>query len=419
MNVHIDVAPPSRGARGAATVLPHLRTPPVPKRRTWTINGRFLSQNVTGVQRYGREILQALDTHLAEGHPLARDLSIELLVPNTTLSVPPLKHIRMHKAWGLRGHLWEQVVLPIHARGAILSLCNTSAILPAKQIVCIHDLNTVTHPKSYSGVFRGLYRAIIPRVLKRAAAVATVSQYSAQQLATHGPAVLKHVYVIPDGHEHVRQWCQVETKSAGTAVVDDATIVIIGSPAPHKNIRLILELAPELADHGIRIAVVGRLDTRVFQNRRDLPRSNTITWLGAVSDGELRRLYQSCLCLAFPSRAEGFGLPPLEAMALGCPVVSSNCASMPEVCGDSVLYASPDDPRAWLQAFVALRTNTQLRALLVQRGRARAQTFTWRRSAELYLEVMASLDGLDVEQRMPATVESNVHRTSQDEGCRV
>lgn len=363
--------------------------------RIWTINGRFLTQNVTGVQRYGREVLSALDAHLEERHPLGRDLTLELLAPDADFSVPPLKRIRIRKASALSGHLWEQLALPLHARGGILSLCNTSTILRTKQIVCVHDLNTRAHPKSYSFAFRMLYRTVVPWALKTASAVATVSRHSARELARHGLAVRGQIRIVPNGHEHVRRWRSIATK-ATQAVADGATIVVIGSPAPHKNIGLILDLAPELAQHGIRIAVVGRLDARVFQKTEAKAASENVVWIGGVSDDELMALYQSCLCLAFPSRAEGFGLPPLEAMALGCPVVSSDWASMPEVCGDAVLYASPDDRDAWLRAFLALRTDHKLRERLIQRGLERADQFTWRRSAESYLELMSFLDGVAI-----------------------
>jgi len=363
------------------------------RRRQWTINGRFLAQSVTGVQRYGREIVQALDAHLEEGHPLAQDLSLDLLVPRTAGSAPALRHIRVRKTTRLAGHLWEQLILPFSARGGILSLCNTSTVFPRKQIVCVHDLNTRRFPGSYSPAFRCLYFLLIPAVLKSAAAVATVSEHSAGELTQHNLARRDRIRVIPDGHEHVGDWPAppIGTKQSS---VDDSTIVVIGSPAPHKNIGLILELAPQLAQHGMKIAVLGRLDRKVFRSAGAAAEAKNIIWAGAVSDSELRLCYENALCLAFPSIAEGFGLPPLEAMALGCPVVCSNCASLPEVCGDAVLYAPPSDKNAWMNAFLKLRADRKLRSALSRRGEARAEKFTWRRSAEQYLELMGALDGL-------------------------
>ena len=97
-------------------------------------------------------------------------------------------------------------------------------------------------------------------------------------------------------------------------------------------------------------------------------------------------------CLAFPSFTEGFGLPPLEAMALGCPVIATDRASLPEICGEAALFASPTDPEAWFRQLIRLRSSASLRAQLVAKGRLRAKLFSWAKSAELYLELMARAD---------------------------
>ncbi|TJV24682.1 MAG: glycosyltransferase family 4 protein, partial [Mesorhizobium sp.] len=117
---------------------------------------------------------------------------------------------------------------------------------------------------------------------------------------------------------------------------------------------------------------------------------------------------RDCLCLAFPSLVEGFGLPPLEAMALGCPVVMSDRASLPEIGGDAVLYASPCDENAWFDCFMRLVHEEGLRTKLIARGRARAARFQWAASAQRYLELMASVDGFpEVPPPPPGEVECN------------
>jgi glycosyltransferase involved in cell wall biosynthesis len=384
-------------------------------RRRWAINGRFLTQKVTGVQRYGREILNALDIHLMEGtSPLTQDLVIDVLVPRSAETVPRYNRIKVRKIGRFDGHLWEQLDLPLNSRGAILSLCNSGVVLKRKQIVCVHDVNVVTQPESYSRAFRLLYTRVIPQVVRNAAAIATVSHHSSQKLEQQGWVANESVAIIPNGHEHVREW---STPAGGDgSAVDCDTIVLIGSPAPHKNMRIVLEVAPKLAEFGLKVAIVGELDSRVFRRPGHAHSGTNIIWCGRVSDGELMQFYSNCLCLAFPSRAEGFGLPPLEAMALGCPVVASNCASMPEVCGAAALYASPDDPEAWLEAFIRLRRDPGLRQRLIERGRARANAFTWRRSAELYLSLMARVDGIEAKSNSSTTAKPG--RVSRGEAGR-
>ena len=113
--------------------------------------------------------------------------------------------------------------------------------------------------------------------------------------------------------------------------------------------------------------------------------------LGFVTDDDLAALYQNALCFAFPSLTEGFGLPALEAMALGCPVIASNCASMPEVCGSAALYADPKSPRAWLDQIKRLHADRDLAASLRAEGCRQATRFSWTKSAQLYLNLIMSL----------------------------
>jgi glycosyltransferase involved in cell wall biosynthesis len=362
-------------------------------RRQWSINGRFVTQPVTGVQRYAREIVRALDHLLCEGHPLVQGLDVQLLVPPDGDDHLRLQAIRVKSVGRVTGHLWEQIALPRHAPGGLVSLCNTGPLLPRKHIVCIHDLNTRSFPSSYTMRFRALYSMLQPALGRRAVQIATVSQFSANEIARYSVCPLDRIVVIPNGHEHIDRWTPHHSAATRVAAGPNA-IAIVGSTAPHKNIRLILGLAGRLQGVGLRIVVVGLGDARVFAADAVAPRAQNVACLGRLSDSEAAALLRDCLCLAFPSFVEGFGLPPLEAMALGCPVIASDCASLPEVCGDAALYASPNDPDAWLAQFVRLNRDPELRVRMIERGRARASTFRWTRSAELYLQAMADADGL-------------------------
>ncbi|WP_294391582.1 glycosyltransferase family 1 protein [uncultured Sphingomonas sp.] len=359
--------------------------------RHWALNGRFLGQSRTGVQRYAWEILHELDRHLAERHGLADQLAIDLVVPPDVEALPRLHAIRTCRTSAGRGHLWEQAVLPLHARNGLISLTNTGPLLVRKHILCIHDLNTRSFPQSYSRSFRWLYRLLMPALGRSARTVTTVSHYSAGQLAAHGVCRRDKIIVVPNGHEHVRQWTPQHTEASAKLAGRD-TIVLIGSPAPHKNVGIVLSLAGRLEAAGLRVALVGHADPGVFRGAGASHAAN-VHHLGRLPDPALAALLRDGLCLAFPSFVEGFGLPPLEAMAVGCPVVTSDRTSLPEVCESAALYASPDDPEAWFNSLLQLRHDPALRDALVARGRAQAMRFTWSRSALLYLHTMAVADG--------------------------
>lgn len=361
--------------------------------RHWTINGRFLTQPLTGVQRYARQIVLALDQLMLRGHPLAQNLKVEILRPPGDADDLALQKIELRVAGRSSGYAWEQVELPRHARGGIVSLCNIGPLAAKRQVLCIHDVNTLLAPESYSWKFRALYRCLLPALGATASRIVTVSHFSAGQIARFGIAPSSKIAVIPNGREHAQDW--VPRHSARTrAVAGRDTIVLLGSPAPHKNVAMLLGLAEQLAAAGLRLAVVGSLDARVFSAGLAGAGSPNVRWLGRLTDGEIAALLQDCLCLAFPSLTEGFGLPPLEAMTLGCPVVVSDRASLPEICADAALYARPDQPEQWLAHFIGLRRNAELGRALRGRGRVAAERYSWSRSGELYLQVLAEMDGV-------------------------
>jgi len=361
--------------------------------RHWTINGRFLTQPVTGVQRYARAIVVSLDKHLAQGHPLGRDLELEIVAPPCAENDLGLGRIGFRRAGRGSGHLWEQIELPRAARGGLLSLCNVGPLAAHNQILCIHDVNPRLAPQSYSRAFRTFYRVLLPALGATAARVATVSQFSAEQIVDFGIAPKGKITVIPNGREHALRW-SARHSAATQAIAGSQTILVVGSPAPHKNVAMLMGLAADLAAAGLQLAVIGSLDARVFSSRQSGDPPANVRLLGRLADGEIAALLKDCLCLAFPSFTEGFGLPPLEAMTLGCPVVVSDRASLPEICADAALYAPPDQPRRWLEHFIELGRNAALREELSRRGRVAAERFSWQSSAELYLRAMAEIDGL-------------------------
>ena len=341
-----------------------------------------------------------MDELLATGTPIGRDLEIEIAMPTGVECDLDLQAVEPRQAGALNGHLWEQLVLPRSLPRADWSVFAIAARSPsAGRSLCIHDVNTRICPQSYSMLFR-LQARIQGPVLGRTVRVMTsVSEYSATELTRYSGRKAGHVEVVPNGHEHALRWVPEHSRRTA-AVAGRRTILLLGSSIPHKNVGIIVGLHERLAAAGLRLAIVGGVDSRVFAAGSAVAASN-VEWLGRVSDAELAALLRDCLCLAFPSLVEGFGLPIVEAMAMGCPVVSSDRASMPEVGGDSVLYASPLDPEQWLACFTRLRDSSRLRQEMVARGRRRAQMYSWKASARRYLELMATVDGRAIGARPP------------------
>ncbi len=354
---------------------------------TFAVNGRFLSQAMTGVQRYTRNVVSALDERLA-----AAGRKAILLAPRGTDAMA-LQAIETIDGGRLKGHAWEQLELPRLWGGRLLNLSNTAPAMKGDQIVCIHDANVFTAPESYSRGFRTAYRTLQPLLARRSARIATVSQASARQLARHLPLRAADIAVLPNGHEHALAWDPAKAEQAPALLAARGAagrpfVLAFGSQARHKNLALLATIAPALADLGIDVVIAGG-GNGIFASEQLAQAANVIL-LGRVSDDDLAFLLERALCLAFPSWTEGFGLPIIEAMARGCPVVSSNCASMPEVCGDAALLASPADPAAWVEHIRTLAGSATLRQELSGLGRERLPLFSWRSTAEGYLDLAQS-----------------------------
>ena len=359
-------------------------------RNILTINGRFLTQNLTGVQRYAREIVLALDTLLQDERWRA-SITANLVVPSTGAHSLDLHAIRVQSTPGrVGGPLWTQCVLPLLTQGVLLSLGNIGPVLTANHIICIHDLNTYLAPDSYSLLFRLYYRTILPLLAKRALRLVTVSNFSARMLDEFKLCPLDKIVIIPNGHEHVARWQPSRSAYASSLPTSRPFVFVLGSRARHKNVQILFDIATELDDLGLDLLVAGA-PNRYFSPVEKSSAPN-VHMLGFVTDDDLAALYQNAFCFAFPSLTEGFGLPVLEAMALGCPVITSHNASMPEVCGDAALYADPHSPRAWLDQIKRLCEDRDLSATLRADGRRQASRFSWMKSALLYLNLILSLN---------------------------
>lgn len=367
--------------------------PAMPQRQTavrWVINGRFLAQPVTGVQRYGREIVRELSLLSRE---TAQNVQLEIIGPQESVAIDNLDGIPFEATDSGHGHIWVQTALLRAAKGKpILSLTANGPLFARRQILCIHDVNVFLVPTSYSLPYRFLHRILLPILAKKAERVVTVSNYSASMIAARGLCPAERNVVIPNGHEHVFEWDASRASPAILALLSRPFVFMLGSRARHKNTHVVLRCAQDLAHQGIDIVVAGGQASCFATVEGSLDRSNVME-LGRVTDDDLAALFQRALCFAFPSTMEGFGLPVLEAMALGCPVIASDAASLPEVGGDAVLYADPRNPAAWLAHIRLLASDSALRAGLRDRGRDRANLFSWKESARKYLELLEDASG--------------------------
>jgi glycosyltransferase involved in cell wall biosynthesis len=325
-----------------------------------TVNGRFQNQRTTGVQRYAREITSRLRQQ------------VEVVAPRGWTS-------------GVRGHIWEQTVLPQLTQGALLwSPCNTGPLSVKQQVVTIHDCAFADHPEAFSRPFAAWYQWLIPRLARRARRVITVSRFSAIRLAELYRIDIGKIAVIYNGVDARFRPAPADQIAAlrQRLKLPERYVLSVGSIEPRKNLRRLLaaweRMKPATMNVGLVLAGGGMPIFRHASIDR-LPQG--VQLVGYVDDADLPTLYSGATAFMYPSLYEGFGLTVLEAMACGTPVICSQTTSLPEVAGDAALQVDPLDVDQIASVTAQLVSDDALCCQLRERGLQRAAQFTWEASA--------------------------------------
>ena len=350
--------------------------------RTIFVNGKFLLQRGTGVQRAAREWLNAVDRLLAE-EPAPHERWEVLHPPGAQL--PPWRCIEARPVGRAGGSLlwWEQWSLPRAARaGMLLNLAGSAPWWAQHQVATFHDAAVWDQPHAYTWLFRVWYRALFRHLAQHASRLLTVSTYSRQRLAACVGQLERRFAVIPNGADHLDAVGADMGVLGDVEPIDGRFLLAVASINPSKNLARLVEAFGRLdPSQGLRLVIVGGGNSRIFADA-NLPAIEGVVRLGAVDDAALKALYCHALALVVPSLYEGFGLPPLEAMACGCPVAVARAAALPEVCGDAALYFDPLSVGDIAAALQRMADDGRLRDALRQAGRTRAAAFTWRAAGQ-------------------------------------
>lgn len=345
------------------------------------VNGKWLSAQLGGMQRYAEEVTRRL---------AALDPRIHVIAPRGArtpdwLDPDRIVHSRM------RGVTFEQLALPLRSRRALLlNFAGPAPLAKRNQLVTMHDVSFVRFPAAFTKRFAAWYRLLYGTFARRARFVTTVSEFSRSEISEVIRRAAKRLTVMPNGHEHVHDWAVPKNTITPdlTSRANEPFVLCLGNLAPNKNFA---PTAQALSDAGIRTIVVGASGTkRVLNSDGGYPESDLLWLAGRLSDQELGYLFSRADALVFPSLYEGFGIPILEAQALGCPVVTSDRSSMPEVAGDAALFFDPEHPDEAARHIAALRADPELRARLVAAGRENARRYSWDGTAARILRLITS-----------------------------
>ncbi|WP_421031687.1 glycosyltransferase family 4 protein [Paraburkholderia kururiensis] len=364
---------------------------------TFAINGKFASQRMTGVQRVGYEMAIALVRSVPDGADLPlfvpADARDDVAWPAAASVTSPEGIAARWMKRVFKGALWEQLVLPFASGGrTLLSLCNIGPLLARRQVLMVHDVAVYDLPENYSWKYRLWYR-VAYAVLKRTAKhIVTVSEFSKQRIMVRLGIDASRISVVRNGVDHFDRIVPDARILARLGLKEDGYVLIVGSLSVGKNLARVLAAVEQLSerDHDWQFVVAGGCDLRVFNGKAKagLQPSDHVIAAGFVSDGELKALYEHAGCFVFPSLYEGFGLPPLEAMSCGCPVIASREASLPEVCGDAAMYCDARSVEDIARKIARMMSDKALRETWRARGREHAKRFRWDAAARELLDVL-------------------------------
>lgn len=347
------------------------------------INGRFLTQRVTGVQRFAWEIIQRLDKQ--------KDVQFTILVPPNYEGEHSLQNIKIKSIGQSTGHKWEQLELPVYVKAKpLINFCNTGPILKKNQIVVIHDTAVYASPQGFSKAFRVWYKTMFTFFKLRSKKVLTISQFSKEELIKYLKISSKKLELISEGKEHFDSIKEDYSILKEFDLKPQKYILAVSSMNPNKNFKALVDATEYLQDEDFQIVIAGGTDLKVF-NKIDIENEN-IKQVGYVTDEDLKGLYMNAGCFVFPSVYEGFGLPPLEAMSTGCPVLVSNVGPMPEVSGDAAIYFNPNDSQELADKIRYVMNSDDVKQELKVKGLKQAEKFSWQTAANQLIGYTKSLD---------------------------
>lgn len=356
------------------------------------VNARFLTQPLTGVQRYAYEVTRRFsEAELIVPGEVRRDYAMAW--PAHTVHWSRFRRGKSR----LPGHVWEQLALPFELpKNALLfSPGNTGPLGIRHQIVMIHDAAPLEHPEWFGRAFGMWYGMLIPRLARRVRLVLTNSEFSRERIAACTGIPKEKVVAIPLGVDP-------RFKILPRPSIDEALrklglsgpyLLAVGALSSRKNLKRLFEAWVKLADktRDVRLAVAGDIGSKFSDLSGCGPLPAGVVHLGRVADDQLPALYNGAFGFVYPSLYEGFGLPPLEAMSCGTPVIASNTTAVPETVGDAALLVNPYDTASIADGILRLLDDADLRQSLSEQGLRHARQFTWDRTAQATWHILQEI----------------------------
>jgi len=347
----------------------------------FVVNGRYLTQKATGVHRYAFEICNKLhemgvDFHVAIPREIHPDYKFDF---------------KTVTCGSLDTHLWEQISLPRYLKSIgsplLISFTGCGPLMYDNQIMTIHDVSHERYPEWFSRSYYHFYHFMMPRVGRKAHAVLTVSEFSKKEIVATLGLDTDKIHVVHSNVPFHTKPTREEILSYQRDPKADKYIVAVSSMDPRKNFERLVEAFKKIEDKSVKLYIIG-MSFKAF-NTPDLQKliGENVYLPGYISDDALQNMYQNALLSVYPSIYEGFGLPPLESMTYGCPVINSDIPALREISGDAALYIDPYDLHDMTLKINQLIKDENLRKELQLKGLEQIKKYSWENSAKQVYEL--------------------------------
>ncbi|NDW18071.1 glycosyltransferase family 1 protein [Dysgonomonas sp. 216] len=348
----------------------------------FVINGRFLTQKPTGVHRYAFEICNKL-------HEMGVDFYVA--IPKEINNKDYKFDFKTVTCGNLKTHLWEQISLPRYLKSVgsplLISFSGCGPLNYKNQIITIHDVSHERYPEWFSKNYFRYYHFMLPRIARKAHAILTVSEFSKNEIIDTFGISGEKIHVV---HSNV----PFHNKPNKSDIINykrpeniEKYILTVSSMDPRKNFIRLVQAFNKLEDKSVKLYIIG-MKFKAF-NTPDLQElvGDNVVLPGYIDDNALQEMYRNALFSIYPSLYEGFGLPPLESMTYGCPVIASDIPALREVSGDAVLYADPYSIEDMADKMKIMIDSPQLRDSLIEKGLDQITLYSWDKSAKQVLEL--------------------------------
>lgn len=342
------------------------------------VNSRFITKKVTGLERYAAELSLALKKI---------DPSILFVSPKNKSITDNIKRLAPFEFGYFNNYLWEQIELPLflyrNNKPLLVNLVNTAPLFYDNQILVVHDIAFLHNPDWYTKKAATFFKFIVGKSIQASKKIVTVSNFSKNEMIKYLNIPSEKIEVIYPGiPSSILKYADNNFENE----LGDY-ILSVSSIEPRKNIKSLIEAFVKLGRKDIKLIIVGRENPQVFNSvELHVNQHKNIIFLGYVTDEVLAKLYKNARLFAYLSLYEGFGFPPVEAIACGCPVLVSDRSSLPEICGDYAEYCNPEninEINGKLESLLSMERKLNSTKIIEFR-----KQYDWQKTASKLLEII-------------------------------